>query len=126
MLKLSAPIAIGLLYLLTGCDLSSGGAPSAEPTGQPATCDGVGAEYGDGFADELIKQGAPSSVKAGVRKAVVTACKEDKWDDKTLGCMSVASTAKARNGRDTLDACVSGLPAELQTKMESRVKLALR
>ncbi|NUO49501.1 MAG: hypothetical protein HOV80_11660 [Polyangiaceae bacterium] len=125
MLKVSAPIAIGLVCLLTGCDLSSGGAPSAEPSGQPATCDGVGAEYGDGFADELIKQGASPSVKAGVRKAVVTACKEDKWDDLTLGCMGVASKAKARHGRDTLDACVSGLPAELQAKMERRVQGAL-
>jgi creatinine amidohydrolase/Fe(II)-dependent formamide hydrolase-like protein len=42
------------------------------------------------------------------------------------GCLGVASKARARSGSNTLDACVSGLPEDVQRKMEERVKRELK
>jgi NAD(P)H-hydrate repair Nnr-like enzyme with NAD(P)H-hydrate dehydratase domain len=126
----SAATGFAILLLsmaFVGCN-GGGGDPtaSAAATGAPATCDGAAAEYGDGFGAVFVKKGQPESVKAAVKEAVVRSCKEDKWDDATLGCLNMASRMKARTGTDTLDACVSGLPQEMQTKMESRVKAQLK
>jgi hypothetical protein len=125
--KMTCPVMLLCLIGLAGCGDKSGGAsPSASATGRPATCDGVGAEYGEGFGDVFVKKGQPASVKADVVKAVVTSCKEDHWDESTLGCLQAASRMKARNGTDTLDACISGMPDDVQKKMESRVKAVLK
>jgi len=121
--------AIGVgATLSSGCGngATNGPSASASTAAMPATCDGVGAEYGDSLGDVFVKQGQPPSVKPAVKEAVVTSCKEDKWDERTLGCLGVASGVKARTGRDTLDACVSGLPADVQQRMESRVKARLK
>ena len=116
-----------LFLLFLGCNDNDGEeGPSPAVSGRPATCDGAAAEYGETFADALIKQGQPASIKDNVRAAVVTACKEDNWDAATLGCLSVASDMRARTGTDTLDACVHNLAPPIQKQMEERVKATLQ
>lgn len=120
-------VIVGLV-LLAGCKDPRRTASTSTPGGKvlQATCDSSGADYGMELGVAMEKQltGA-DGLRNQIRDAVVTSCKEDSWDSDTLGCLVAAAEYKQRNNRSTSEACVKGLPAETQARMDDRVKRAI-
>ena len=87
----------------------------SKKSSEAADCETQGNRYGNIMGEALAKQKTILAIYVNdIEMLMVTACKEDGWPERSLGCMSVAKD-------NQIEACIAGMGDEISKKIDERV-----